>query len=247
MSAAASYRGRIVLGLFAVAALLAVAPTAIGATTVRYFEAPPDTDPSGFWVRGGPADNDIRVEWRPDSRTLIITDTHRIRSRACEQTGRSRVRCRPPEPEPVVYLEGRFGDDRMALKPGPRTVHALFNEVFGFGRDTLLGGSGADSMQDSDDNDVVRGRGGSDGLYNDPGPGSDVLSGGAGEDTIFGGPGADTLRGGPGNDQIDAADGDPSRTDRDRLIDCGEGLFDEADWDRVEDPMPVRCEQPLSL
>ncbi|MEA2711415.1 MAG: hypothetical protein QOF78_4016 [Phycisphaerales bacterium] len=80
--------------------------------------------------------------------------------------------------------------------------------------ETILGGSGADSLKGAANNNRIEGRGGNDTLIglggNDTlvgGPGSDRLEGGAGNDSLDGGDGGDTLDGGAGGQGTDTLNG----------------------------------------
>ncbi|MFD8147058.1 calcium-binding protein [Streptomyces sp. NPDC059708] len=73
------------------------------------------------------------------------------------------------------------------------------------GADTLNGGYGNDVICALSGNDTVRASYGNDTVY--AGPGNDNVDGGFGDDTLIGGPGNDTLTGNYGNDRLDTVDG----------------------------------------
>jgi hypothetical protein len=68
------------------------------------------------------------------------------------------------------------------------------------GNDTLLGGSGNDSLYGDDGADSLSGGAGDDRMFG--GDGSDTLQGGVGNDSLFGGAGKDLLEGGAGDDSL---------------------------------------------
>ncbi|MFF4370173.1 calcium-binding protein [Streptomyces sp. NPDC001594] len=73
------------------------------------------------------------------------------------------------------------------------------------GADTLDGGFGNDVICALSGNDTVRASYGNDTVY--AGPGNDNVDGGYGDDLLVGGPGSDTLTGSYGNDRLDTVDG----------------------------------------
>ncbi|MEV7544198.1 calcium-binding protein [Streptomyces sp. NPDC089915] len=73
------------------------------------------------------------------------------------------------------------------------------------GADTLNGGYGNDVICALSGNDTVRASYGNDTVY--AGPGNDNVDGGFGDDTLIGGPGNDILTGNYGNDRLDTVDG----------------------------------------
>ncbi len=73
------------------------------------------------------------------------------------------------------------------------------------GADTLNGGYGNDVICALSGNDTVRASYGNDTVY--AGPGNDTVDGGFGDDTLIGGPGNDTLTGYYGSDRLDTVDG----------------------------------------
>jgi len=82
----------------------------------------------------------------------------------------------------------------------------------GPGDDRLLGLGGNDSLLGGDGNDYLRGYGGNDTL--DGGAGDDFALGTDGDDLLIGGEGADTLDGQTGNDSLFGAGGDDSLVGR---------------------------------
>ncbi|MGZ0171123.1 MAG: Calx-beta domain-containing protein [Planctomycetales bacterium] len=62
--------------------------------------------------------------------------------------------------------------------------------------DTLIGGTGSDTLSGADSNDLLIGN-----------AGDDLMGGGGGNDTLLGGAGRDTLDGGAGNDTVDGQGG----------------------------------------
>ncbi|MFE9928454.1 calcium-binding protein [Streptomyces sp. NPDC005533] len=88
------------------------------------------------------------------------------------------------EPDPVP------GNDRA-------TANTTVNNARGC---TIIGTSGADTLNGGYFTDVICGLGGDDTIR--PGYGNDTVHGGAGNDNIDGGFGDDTLVGGPGNDTL---------------------------------------------
>lgn len=68
------------------------------------------------------------------------------------------------------------------------------------GADTILGGSGNDTLRGGPGADTLEGRGGNDALHG--GLGRDTQRGGDGDDAVWGGLGRDTINGGPGNDRL---------------------------------------------
>ena len=66
------------------------------------------------------------------------------------------------------------------------------------------------------------------------GDGNDRLVGGAGNDRLVGEGGSDALRGGAGVDYLDALDGEA-----DRVINCGGGVDQPAQYDVGLDPAPI--------
>lgn len=79
---------------------------------------------------------------------------------------------------------------------------------------TIIGTSGADTLNGTIGNDVICGLGGNDTLNGNGGTdtvygdyGNDTIDGGAGNDTLYGGPGNDTVNGSAGNDRVITTDG----------------------------------------
>jgi Ca2+-binding RTX toxin-like protein len=114
----------------------------------------------------------------------------------------------------TVTLEGTANDGAAGegdnVLPGAETI------VGGSGADTLTGDGGPNTIVGGKGVDTLNGLGGTDQL--DGGPGKDVLNGGDNGDTLSGGTdndqlygdaGVDALRGGPGNDKLHGgAEGD---------------------------------------
>ncbi|HEX8573846.1 MAG TPA: cadherin domain-containing protein [Allosphingosinicella sp.] len=92
--------------------------------------------------------------------------------------------------------------------------------VGGTGADTLSGSAGANRLDGGSGNDSLAGRAGDDVLVG--GIGNDSLSGDEGADSLDGGAGDDTLSGGEGIDQLVAGDGN----DRINLLIVGEDSVD---------------------
>jgi Ca2+-binding RTX toxin-like protein len=85
------------------------------------------------------------------------------------------------------------------------------------GDDTIVGGSGRDSLIGGDGDDIISGGGGNDTIYG--GNGNDIINGNSGNDRIYGGAGNDTLIGGPGRDHLYGEAGDDYFSTRDNKID----------------------------
>ena len=101
------------------------------------------------------------------------------------------------------------GDASERTKTIKLTGNALDN--------TILGGSGKDSLYGEGGNDSLVGNAGNDKLYGQDG--DDTLIGGAGNDSLRGGAGNDTLYGGAGNDTFIYKPGE----DTDRIMDYTSG------------------------
>ena len=87
------------------------------------------------------------------------------------------------------------------------TGNALANSILGgSGKDSLYGGAGADYLAGGKGNDKLYGQAGDD--YLEGGAGNDLLSGYTGDDTLWGGVGNDTLTGGAGADVFIYASGE---------------------------------------
>jgi Ca2+-binding RTX toxin-like protein len=121
-----------------------------------------------------------------------------------------------------VAITGGVGDDHLSVVG----VAASYLDG-GYGRDTLLGGDGSDSLYGSAQPDHI-----------DGGAGNDVLVGGNGHDRIYGGLGRDRIYGNAGNDTVDAGTGHDRvyGGDGDDLIAGGVGrdvLYGEAGADTL--------------
>jgi Ca2+-binding RTX toxin-like protein len=84
---------------------------------------------------------------------------------------------------------------------GTYTFSEIETVLMGSGNDTLNGWSGNDTLFGGAGNDRIIGGAGDDSLIG--GDGNDTLEGGAGNDTLVGGQGADSLNGGSGMDFVD--------------------------------------------
>jgi Ca2+-binding RTX toxin-like protein len=129
----------------------------------------------------------------------------------------------------TIEVSGGLGDDLLSVgDPSGTPVRQVFfsggagNDVFvgaeaaswlvadgGSDNDTLIGGTGADSLNGSAGDDVLLGGGGADLLSGESGDdqingdgGTDQISGGSGDDTLNGGDGADVIDGGGGEDLL---------------------------------------------
>jgi len=111
-----------------------------------------------------------------------------------------------------VSLSTNGGNDSINVTGVASTVAFVIDA--GDGNDTVLGGSGADSIFGGAGNDSLSGGVGNDTILGgdgndsiDGGVGNNSLSGGDGNDTIIGGTSADTIDGGNGNDSITGGSG----------------------------------------
>ncbi len=121
-------------------------------------------------------------------------------------------------------IDGGLGADSMSGGPGLDTItyasrtasvtvelgssnngQAGENDTLGTDFETLIGGSGNDTMFNTGQNIVVAQT--LPDLLIEGGPGNDGLQGGFGNDTLLGGPGDDDLGHDPGNDVIDGGTG----------------------------------------
>lgn len=75
-----------------------------------------------------------------------------------------------------------------------------YYEVYPEGNQTLIGGSGNDTLSTSHGDDLLEGGAGNDFLGGSHG--QDTLQGNTGNDTLYGGNGFDEMRGGQGNDSL---------------------------------------------
>ena len=93
-----------------------------------------------------------------------------------------------------TYAFGGDGDDTLLAGSGNDTLSG------GAGRNRMFGGDGNDRINGSSGRDFIYGEGGDDRLYG--GAGNDFLDGGGNVDRLFGGDGDDFLTGGSGNDKL---------------------------------------------
>jgi hemolysin type calcium-binding protein len=206
----------------AVLAVLAPAPAWAGTASLAvdrhsaalaYVAAPGEVNT--LVVRG------TTTEWTLSDATAPLTA-----GPGCAVSAPGQVRCalppsvEPGEPDtdgPDARIDAGDGDDSVDFAAQPPPVHdALWNF-------TVLGGAGADTLQGTSTQPLLRldGGDGSDSVQGGPhteqligGPGDDALLGGAGDDQLWGdaadasmgavGPvGDDTIDGGPGVDEVD--------------------------------------------
>lgn len=115
-------------------------------------------------------------------------------------------------------IAGGEGNDTLLGRSGAETIDA------GGGDDVIDGGTAGDVLLGREGEDSIRGDAGSDrisGSYGadtiDAGSGNDTVSGSYGADEITGGPGSDSIDGGTADDVIRVAD------DARDVVDCGPG------------------------
>ena len=121
----------------------------------------------------------------------------------------------------VLVDDGAGGSDTQALSIRVTNVNGV----------TRNGGSGADALTGSGENDWLYGKGGADTLtalggndYLEGASGNDALDGGAGADELVGGAGADTMTGGAGADTFVYWDmSESTTTARDVITDFTKG------------------------
>jgi Ca2+-binding RTX toxin-like protein len=110
-----------------------------------------------------------------------------------------------------VFIPIEQGADTLVGGTGSDTIYGEGgHDVLDGGddNDEIWGGDGADSVMGGDGNDTLEGNDGSDTLSG--GDGSDLIYGGAGDDLLSTGLGQDTLYGGDGNDTLRNSAGDDS-------------------------------------
>lgn len=106
------------------------------------------------------------------------------------------------------YVSGGGGNDSIVTGSGDDTVLGNGGDDsirLGDGNDEAGGGDGRDTIDGQGGNDNLWGGAGNDLIYG--GSGADTLSGGADNDTLYAGTGDDQMGGGSGNDLIYAGDG----------------------------------------
>jgi hypothetical protein len=212
--------------------------------------APPEFEPGGLDIRGGPDRNQITIALHRPAGLFLVADRSGIvpggalkpEQSSCESVDPFLVRCAHLGPDVFAVSGGdddeveikatvrgtgfvRTGDgsDRIAVAKRGNSRAEFFG---GRGADALIGGpSGRSARPQGRRSDQLQGA-----------AGGDVVRGAAGADRITGGAGRDRLYGGSGFDRIGAADGE-----RDRILDCGPGR-DIAVVD-VIDPRSRRCER----
>lgn len=195
--------------------LVAMAPPALeaAATSPSHVDSwAPERAHAQLNIQGGPASNDIGLEFDRATARYEVSDAAGILAGVdCEAVGPNRVWCK------------RWPRDGFAagLGPGDDRFRLLMRGRGG----SLHGGRGDDQIYSGDHRNVILGEGG-----------QDDLRGRGGNDSLHGDPGHDVLVGGAGNDRLEARD-----RDRDRRIDCGAG-HDVALIDPRLDPAPVSCE-----
>jgi Ca2+-binding RTX toxin-like protein len=100
-----------------------------------------------------------------------------------------------------VAVDGGAGDDRLGGAPTgvPNTL------VGGSGDDSLFGGNFGDSLDGGDDNDTLMSDGGNDIVHG--GNGNDTVNGSSGDDSVYGDAGNDNVSGDTDNDTVDGGSG----------------------------------------
>jgi len=99
-----------------------------------------------------------------------------------------------------ISVDTGQGDDTITASADIGT-----SVLAGDGHDTILGGSGADTLRGEDGNDSIDGGAGADEIH--AGDGEDLVDGGLDNDAILAGDGLDTVTGGDGDDFINGDDG----------------------------------------
>ena len=99
----------------------------------------------------------------------------------------------------MVTLTGTSSEDTLIGGSGNDSISGLEEE------DSLVGLGGNDTIDGGDNSDIIFGGDGNDLITDDNG--FDTISGGSGNDTISSGGGRDSISGGSGNDSIDGGGG----------------------------------------
>lgn len=133
---------------------------------------------------------------------LIPTDEIIIRGGSKNDT--ITIQSLDPEFSGKITVFAGAGHDRV----NATAISAALQMYGEDGRDTLLGGSGDDSLFGGADRDSLNGGAGHDLLFGEAS--RDTLSGGVGNDTLDGGGDRDTLLGQSGNDELHGGLGDDS-------------------------------------
>ena len=200
---------------------IAVLPAASAqATTVSYSDGDSRSGFEGFLsVDGGGSANRITLSYSRGG--YVIEDASSL-VRGCRRVTRHKVRCEDSaRAGSSTHIRGEGGDDRIEIDDSVKRA----------GEVSVEAGGGADFVRGSKDGDFI-----------EAGTGADVIRARGGNDSIFGGEGPDSLYGGGGNDDVVAKLLLGSKKDRDRVIDCGQGINDEISRDR-DDPEPRNCER----
>ncbi len=112
------------------------------------------------------------------------------------------IRFQVPTSVEIFRVAGQAGDDRIQVDP---TFTQRMEIDGGDGNDTLIGGSGTNTIWGGAGNDLIVG--GNDGNEEHGGDGNDTLIGGTGSDALFGEGGDNTLLGVAGSDFLYGGDG----------------------------------------
>ena len=102
-----------------------------------------------------------------------------------------------------VFLD-RFGSSGDSIVDARANLGGVRVEV-GAGSDTVVGGSGSDSLWGGAGDDTIDGGSGNNTIAG--AAGDDLIVGGAGNDSLTGGEGADTIRAGAGDDYLSGGSG----------------------------------------
>jgi Ca2+-binding RTX toxin-like protein len=239
---------RLLVGVLAVAAPLALAPGASAATVTVGDDG--DGFPAAFYVAAPGELNDVLVV-STDTR-ITITDPGAVitASGRCMSIDAHSAVCRGsfliadiaagdlddrvassrrPGTSPEMVVDGGLGNDVLS---GGRNEDVVLNG--GDGDDQLYGGGGFDEVDGGDGNDLLHGGYENDEL--DGGGGADRIYGGALEDELDGGGGRDQLFGGRDADLLTDGDRDGAPGDAapgpDTLV-GGRGGLDESEADTL--------------